>query len=87
MLERETFHESAQRKDIRIVEEHICPDHMLIEIPPKHAVSQTKGKSAVSIARTYMGRKKNFMGKNLGKRIVCVNGRAGWGSIKKYIHG
>jgi REP-associated tyrosine transposase len=41
-------------------------DHVptLISIPPKYALCQVigfiKGKSAINIARTYMGRKKNF---------------------------
>jgi len=39
---------------------------MLISIPPKYAVSQVvgymKGKRAIHIARTYMGRKKSFTG-------------------------
>ena len=40
--------------------------HMLISIPPKYAVAQVvgfiKGKSAIAIARTYMGKKRNFVG-------------------------
>ena len=42
------------------------PDHvhLLIEIPPKYAVSKVvgyiKGKSAIHIARTYAERKRNF---------------------------
>jgi hypothetical protein len=38
--------------------------HMLISIPPKYAVAQVvgfiKSKSAIHIARTYGGHKKNF---------------------------
>jgi REP element-mobilizing transposase RayT len=54
------------KRESRIVEGHICPDHlhMLIEIPPKHAVAHVIGiyqGEIISIARTYMGRKqKNF---------------------------
>jgi hypothetical protein len=38
----ETFHELARQRESRIVEGHICQDHihMLIEIPPKYAVAQ-----------------------------------------------
>jgi REP element-mobilizing transposase RayT len=40
--------------------------HILISIPPKYSVAQVvgfiKGKSAISIARTYMGRSKHFTG-------------------------
>lgn len=44
------------------------PDHvrMLISIPPKYSIAQVvgyiKGKSAIHIARTFLGRKKNFTG-------------------------
>ena len=60
------FHELARQRESRIVEGHLCPDHihMLIEIPPKYAVAQVvgyiKGKSAIAIARNYMGRQKNI---------------------------
>ncbi len=41
---------------------------MVISIPPKYAVSQIvgfiKGKSAIHIARTYQGRKRNFVGQH-----------------------
>jgi putative transposase len=37
---------------------------MLVSIPPKYAVSQVvgylKGKSAIHIARTYLGRRQNY---------------------------
>ncbi len=39
---------------------------MLISIPPKYAVAQVigfiKGKTAIHIARAYMGRRRNFTG-------------------------
>ena len=50
------------------------PDHvhMMISIPPKYAVSQVigfiKGKSAIHIARTYGGRKRNFVGQHFWAR-------------------
>lgn len=55
---------------------------MLISIPPKYSVSQVvgymKGKSAIHIARTYMGRKKNFTGQNfLGSWLLCEYSRNG----------
>ena len=50
---------------------------MLIEIPPKYAVSQVigymKGKSAIHIARTYLGRKKNYVGMNFWARGYFVS--------------
>jgi putative transposase len=62
------FHELAKYKESKIIEGHICPDHvhMCISIPPKYAVSNVigyiKGKSAISIARNLMGLKRNFTG-------------------------
>ena len=73
------FHELAQQRESRIVEGHLCPDHipMLIEIPPKYAVAQVvgyiKGKSAIAIARNYMGRQKNFTGQNFWARGYYVS--------------
>ena len=51
--------------------------HMLVSIPPKYAVSQIvgylKGKSAIHIARTYAGRKKNFVGQSFWARGYFVS--------------
>ena len=66
----EVFKELARQKECTIEEGHLRPDHvhLLISIPPKHSVSQVvgylKGKSAIHIARVFMGRKKNFVGQN-----------------------
>ena len=60
------FRELARRKECEILEGHLMVDHVhvLIEIPPKHSVSQVvgfiKGKRAVYIARTYGGRKRKY---------------------------
>jgi putative transposase len=62
------FHEMARERESKIVEGHLCADHvhMLIEIPPKYSVAQVvgyiKGKSAIAIARRFVGRQKNFTG-------------------------
>ena len=42
-------------KGVRIVQAEVCPDHvhMLIEIPPKVAVSSLKGKSSLMIYEKY----------------------------------
>ena len=62
------LHELARQKESKVLEGHLQPDHihMLISIPPKYAVSQVvgymKGKSAIHIARTYLGQKKNYNG-------------------------
>ena len=64
----EVLHELARQRESRILEGHLQPDHvhMLISIPPKYSVSQVigyiKGKSAIHIARTYLGQRKNFSG-------------------------
>ena len=58
----------ASRKECKIEEGHLMGDHIhiLISIPPKYSVSPVvgfiKGKSAIAIARNYMGRKRNFTG-------------------------
>ena len=56
------------------------PDHMLLSIPPKYAVSQVvgfiKGKSAIHMARVYGERKRNFVGTAfLGPGIFRQHGR------------
>lgn len=80
----------AGQKECRIEEGHLMIDHVhiMISIPPKYSVSQivglVKGKSAISIARSYMGRRKNFTGaKVLGERIPCVHSRKGRRSDKE----
>lgn len=64
------FHQLARQKESAVEEGHVMPDHvhMLVSIPPKYAVSQVvgfiKGKSAIHIARTYLERKRNFVGQH-----------------------
>ncbi|NJK52619.1 MAG: IS200/IS605 family transposase [Leptolyngbyaceae cyanobacterium SU_3_3] len=75
----ELFRELAVQKECRIEEGHLMPDHvhMLISIPPKYSVSQVmgyiKGKSAINIARTYQGRRKNFSGQSFWARGYYVS--------------
>ena len=70
----DVFHNLARQRESLIEEGHLMPDHvhMMISIPPKYAVSQVvgfiKGKSAIHIARTYSGRKKNFVGQHFWTR-------------------
>jgi putative transposase len=74
-----TFKDLAKQKECQVIEGHLLPDHihMLISIPPKYAISQVigylKGKSAIQIARTYMGRKKNFTGQHFWARGYFVS--------------
>jgi putative transposase len=65
---------------------------MLIEIPPKYSVVEVggyiKGKSAIAIARRFVGREKNFTGQNFWARgyYVSTVGRDE-ATIRKYIQG
>ena len=74
-----TFRDLAMQRESQVIEGHLLPDHvhMLISIPPKYAVAQVvgymKGKSAIHIARTYMGRKKNFTGQHFWARGYFVS--------------
>lgn len=75
----ELFRELALRKESKVLEGHLRPDHvhMLVSIPPKYAVSQVvgfiKGKSAIHIARTYAGRRRNFTGQQFWARGYYVS--------------
>ena len=70
----EVLRSLAEQKECRIEEGHLMPDqvHMLISIPPKYSVSQVrgfiKGKAAIPIARTYMGRRKHLTGQRFWAR-------------------
>jgi len=72
------FRALAEQKESRIEEGHLMPDHvhMLISIPPKYAVAHVvgfiKGKSAIHIARTFMDRKRNFVGQHFWARGYFV---------------
>jgi putative transposase len=74
----EVFHELARQKESKIVEGHLQPDHihMLISIPPKysvaHVIGYMKGKSAIHIARTYLGQRKNYNGMSFWARGYFV---------------
>ena len=71
--------ELARQKECEIVEGRMVADHvhMLIAIPPKHAVSQVvgyiKGKSAIHVARVYGERKRNFSGQHFWARGFFVS--------------
>ncbi|NOT10460.1 MAG: IS200/IS605 family transposase [Methylococcaceae bacterium] len=75
----ELFHELAKQKGCEIVEGHLMSDHvhMCISIPPKYAISNVvgfiKGKSAISIARQFMGKTKHFTGENFWARGYFVS--------------
>ena len=75
----QVFHDLARQKESEIEEGHLLLDHvhMLIAIPPKHAVSHVigfiKGKSAIHIARVYGGRRRNFTGQHFWARGYFVS--------------
>ena len=75
----EVFHELARQKECRIEEGHMQPDHVhvLMSIPPKYAVAQVvgflKGKSAIHVARTFGGRRRNFVGQHFWARGYYVS--------------
>ena len=78
----DVFHGLAKQKESKIEEGHLHLDdvHICIRIPPKYAVSNVvgyiKGKSAISIARKFTGRRRNFTGENFWARgyFVCTVG-------------
>ena len=88
----EVLRELARQKECTVEEGHLVADHvhMLLSIPPKYAVAQVvgflKGKSAIHIARTYLGRRQNFLGQHFWARgyYVSTVGRDE-ASIREYI--
>jgi putative transposase len=73
------FRDLARQKACDIVEGHLMPDHVhvLLSVPPKYSVAQVvgylKGKSAMYIARTFGGRKRNFTGSHFWARGYWVS--------------
>jgi len=73
------FRELARHKESEVVEGHLRPDHvhMCLSIPPKYAVANVvgymKGKSAITIARRFAGRARNFTGEVFWARGYFVS--------------
>ena len=73
------FRRLAKQRDSEVEEGHLMADHvhMLLSVPPKYSFSQVigymKGKSAIHIARTYGGRKRNFVGAHFWARGYFVS--------------
>ena len=82
----------ATQKESMVEEGRLMPDHihMLISIPPKYSVSRVVGyikcKSAIHIAREFLGRKKIFTGQSFWARgyFVSTVGRDE-ATIRQYI--
>lgn len=75
----EIFRDLARNRESEVLEGHMMPDHvhMLISIPPKYSVAQVvgyiKGKSAIQIARNFLGRRRNFTGEQFWARGYHVS--------------
>jgi putative transposase len=71
--------ELATQRESSILEGHLMLDHIhvLVSIPPKYSVAQVvgfiKGKSAIQIARTFSGHKRNFTGQHFWARGYFVS--------------
>jgi putative transposase len=69
----------SERKECRIEEGHLMPDHvhMLISIPPKYSVSEVigylKGKSSIWIAQNVERKLRNFLGHKFWARGYFVS--------------
>jgi putative transposase len=69
----QVFHDLVRRKECRIEERHLMPDHvhMLISIPPKYSVAQIIGymKGKLDMDRAKMSNARNgiFSGTNSGR--------------------
>ena len=88
----EMFHELARQRESKIEEGHLMADHVhiLISIPPKYSVAEVmgfmKGKSAIHIARTFAGKRRNFVGQHFWARgyLVSTVGKDE-GAVRNYI--
>ena len=75
----EIFRELALQREAKVVEGHLMVDHvhMCLSIPPKYSVSNVVGyikcKSAISIARQFGGRQRNFTGEVFWARGYFVS--------------
>lgn len=73
------FRALAQQRESAVVEGHLMVDHvhMCLSIPPKYSVSSVvgyiKGKSAITIARPFGGRQRNFTGEVFWARGYFVS--------------
>ena len=75
----EVLRRLARQRESEVEEGHLLADHvhMLLSIPPKHAVADVigyiKGKSAIHIAREFAGRPRNFVGQHFWARGYFVS--------------
>ena len=75
----DVFHELARRRESKIEEGHLMPDHvhMRISIPPKYSVAEVigfmKGKSSIWIAQNVERKARNFTGHKFWARGYFVS--------------
>ena len=75
----DVFHELARRRESKIEEGHLMPDHvhMLISIPPKYSVAEVigfmKGESSIWIAQNVERKARNFTGHKFWARGYFVS--------------
>ena len=75
----ELFHELAWPRESKIEEGHLMSDqvHILISIAPKYSMSEVisflKGKSAIHLARAFVGKRRNFVGQHFWARGYLVS--------------
>ena len=75
----DVFHDLARRRECKIGEGHLMPDHvhMLISIPPKYSVAEVigfmKGKSSIWIAQNVEREARNFTGHKFWARGYFVS--------------
>ena len=75
----DVFQELARRRESKIEEGHLMPDHvhMLISIPPKYSVAEVigfmKGKSSIWIAQNVERKARNFTGHKFWARGYFVS--------------
>ena len=84
--------ELARQRECVVEEGHLHVDHvhLLLSIPPKYAVAQIlgfiTGKSAIHIARRYLGRRQNFTGQHFWARgYYGSTGGRNEATIREYI--
>jgi putative transposase len=76
---KDVFHRLALQKGCKIEEGHLMPDHVhiMISIPPKHAVASIigfmKGKSSIWVAQNIANKKQNFVGHKFWARGYYVS--------------
>ena len=69
----------AEQKECRIEEGHVLGEHVhrLLSMPPQYSVAQVvgliQGKAASHMARTFMGRRKNYTGHHFWARGYYVS--------------